>query len=192
MNMKRYGFTVFIWLASMAPGRTRADVGERPAPGMLCSDHAPQPPADHHKVKDKVIFEEITQGVFPGALFPLDYAVDGEVTSSGLYFDDAGRVMSARAAIAILENHASSQDLILAWRSNTEAESQARSSTAAGVMGVAMAGDAATAESSVAKISSAQQNLDRLEGGAESAFASAVCAYNAGQAARRARSGGAR
>lgn len=192
MNIERYGITAFILLVPTLLALTRPAAGQQPAPGTLCSDHAPQPPADHHKVKDKVIFGEITQGVFPGALFPLDYAVDGEVTASGLYFDDAGRVMSARAAIAILENHASSQDLILAWRSNTEAESQARSSTAAGVMGVAMAGDAATAESSVAKISSAQQNLDRLEGGAESAFASAVCAYNAGQAARRARSGGAR
>lgn len=103
-----------------------------------------------------------------------------------LYYDDRGRVMSGKAAVAILENYPAIQDQILAWRSNTEAESQSRLALAGGVADAAL-GDITTVESSIARIDSAAENLDRLAGGAESAFGQAMCAFNAGQAARRAR-----
>ena len=77
MNIKQSGIAAFILLGPALLAQPHTAAGQQPAPGTLCSDHAPQPPADHHKVKDKVIFEEITQGVFPGAMFPFDYAVNG-------------------------------------------------------------------------------------------------------------------
>ena len=151
--------------------------------GLLCSDLRLRPPADTHKVKNKVIFEEIVNGRFPGALFPLDYLSNQEITPDTPYYDDQGRVLSARAAVAVLENHPASQDLILAWRANTEAVSQSRLEVAGGVSGV-LVGDAA---SGVGQVQSGSENLERLDGGAESAFAQAVCAFNAAQATRRAR-----
>ncbi len=154
--------------------------------GMLCSDLTIPPPAEGHKVKNKVIYQEIVEGVFPAALFPLSYADHHEVSPDDLYYDDRGRVMSGKAAVAILENHPASQDQILAWRSNTEAESQARLELAGGVAGAAVGGTASAA-AYADQAGSAWQNLERLDGGAESAFGQAVCVYNAAMAERRAR-----
>lgn len=151
--------------------------------GLLCSDLSPTPPLDVHKVKNKVIYDEVVAEIFPGALFPMTYAEDHEVTPSGLYYDDRGRVMSARAVIAILQNHHASQDAIAAWRGDTEAQSQARMEATFGVAG-AVAGDPVRG---AANTSSALEDLSRLEGGPEAAFAEAVCAFNSAQAARRAR-----
>lgn len=161
-----------------------AQAGSR---GMLCSDLTIPPPTELHKVKNKVIYQEVVDGVFPGALFPLSYAETHEVASDDLYYDDQGRVLSGRAAVAILQNHPASQDAIGAWRGDREAESQARMSVAVGVVGAATSSPA-TAASSVGRASSALDDLDSLDGGAETAFYEAVCAFNAAMANRRARS----
>lgn len=168
-----------------------APVALADGPGLLCSDLNPAAPTETRKVKNKIIYQEVVDGIFPGALFPLAYAIDHEVTPTWLYYDDHGRVMSAKAAIAILQNHPASQDAIAAWRGDTQAQSQARMEVVGGVVGVAV-GDPGTAASSADRTGAALENLDRLEGGPETAFAEAVCAFNASQAARRARLGGAR
>lgn len=159
--------------------------------GLVCSDLAPTPPTDAKKVKNKLIYQEVEGGIFPGGLFPMEYALDHEVTPQGRYYDERGRVLSVSAVIAILQNHPASQDAIAAWRGGTEAQSQARAQAVVGVVGVAV-GDPGTAARAAGQTGAALENLDRLDGGPDAAFAEAVCAFNASQAARRARLRGAR